>query len=355
MSTQPSAKSTEEGDQPPSPVPVLLLYNVVEQLEQGEARDLVTDQEVVHTAQCIAEGLCSTGHDVTVAPVRDETDVARVAASADPDNVLVFNLCENLGGRAEDEPKVPALLEQLGFQYTGSPAPTLATCLNKSFTKAHLANYQVPTAPYQVFYHADDPIAVPLPAIVKPLAQDASIGIDRSSVVHDERALRHRVEYILETYRQPALVEAFIVGREFNVGVWGNGVAHTLPLAEIDFSAWPDPYSQVVHFEAKWDEGCTEYQTMNVLCPAQVEPDLAERIHQVALAAYQAMGCRDYARVDLRVAPADGVPYVLEVNPNPCLATDGGFANAARVAGFDYAHMAHQIASWAWWRRDKHS
>jgi D-alanine-D-alanine ligase len=210
----------------------------------------------------------------------------------------------------------------------------------------------VPTAPYQVFYRADEAITVPLPAIVKPQAQDASIGIDRNSVVHDERALRQRVEYVLETYRQPALVEAFVAGREFNVGVWGNGVAHTLPLAEIDFSAWADPYRHVVHVEAKWDESAPEYQTMNVLCPVQVEPGLAERIQQVVLAAYKAMGCRDYARVDLRVK--DDVPYVLEVNPNPCLATDGGFANGARVAGYDYAHMAHQIAAWAWWRRGKH-
>jgi D-alanine-D-alanine ligase len=352
MSTHASSTNAEEGDKPPSLIPVLLLYNVVEQLDQGEARDLVTDQEVVRTAQCIAEGLRSTGHDVTVTPVRDEADVARAASNNDPESTLVFNLCENLGGRAEDEPKVPAALEEMGFQYTGSPARTLATCLNKSFTKAQLAASGVPTAPYQVFQRADEPIAVPLPAIVKPQAQDASIGIDRSSVVHDERALRRRVEYILDTYRQPALVEAFIVGREFNVGVWGNGVAHTLPLAEIDFSAWGDPYSHVVHFDAKWDEESAEYQTMNVICPAAVESDLAEQIRRVVLAAYTAMGCRDYARVDLRVR--DGVPYVLEVNPNPCLATDGGFANAARVARYDYAHMAHQIATWAWWRRDKH-
>ena len=351
MSTYSSA---EEGDKPPSPVPVLLLYNVVEQLDLGEARDLVTDLEVVHTAQSIAEGLRSTGHDVTVAPVRDVTDVLQVAQPSDPEATLVFNLCENLGGRPEDEPEVPEALERLGFQYTGSPAQTLATCLNKSYTKAQLAHRHVPTAPFQVFHRADEPIEVPLPAIVKPQAQDASIGIDRDSVVHDERALRRRVEYILDAYRQPALVEAFVVGREFNVGVWGNGVAHTLPLAEIDFSGWADPYTHIVHFEAKWNEACAEYQTMNVICPAQVEPELAERIRQVVLAAYQAMGCRDYARVDLRVAAADGVPYVLEVNPNPCLATDGGFANAARVAGFDHGQMAHRIASWAWWRRSEH-
>jgi len=346
--------TSEDSDQPPSPVPVLLLYNLVEQLDQGEARDLVTDQEVVHTAQSIAQGLRSTGHEVRVAPVRDLEDVSRAAEDVQPETTLVFNLCENLAGRAEDEPRVPEKLEQLGFQYTGSPARTLATCLNKSYTKAQLMGRGVPTAPYQVFRRANEPVSVPLPAIVKPQAQDASIGIDRSSVVHDERALRCRVEYILDTYRQPALVEAFLIGREFNVGVWGNGVAHTLPLAEIDFSAWTDPYSHVVHFEAKWDEACPEYQTMNVLCPAQVEPDLARRIERVVLAAYKATGCRDYARVDLRVTQADGVPHVLEVNPNPCLATDGGFANAARVAGYDYACMTHQIVSWAWWRRGKH-
>jgi len=346
------SSGNDEGDKPPSPVPVLLLYNIVEQLDQGEARDLVTDQEIVHTAQAIADGLRSTGHDVTPMPVRDEADVLRAAQQCDPETTLAFNLCENLGGRPEDEAQVPALLERQRVQYTGSPAQTLATCLNKAYTKERLASRQVPTAPYQVFHRADERITVPLPAIVKPQGQDASIGIDRNSVVHDEHALRCRVEYILDTYRQPALVEAFIVGREFNVGVWGNGVAHTLPVSEIDFSAWADPYQHVVHFDAKWTEDSAEYQTMHVICPAQVEADLAERIEKVALAAYATMGCRDYARIDLRVK--DGVPYVLEVNPNPCLHRDGGFANAARIAGHDYAQMADRIAGWAWRRRNRH-
>lgn len=344
--------ANEESEQPPSPIPVLLLYNLVEQLAQGEVRDLVADQEVIHTARSIAEGLRSTGHDVRVEPVRSGSDIPGAVRGSDPDHTLIFNLCENLGGRPEDEALVPGELEKLGFQYTGSPSGTLASCLNKAQTKATLAQNGVPTASYQVFHNSREAILVPLPAIVKPQSNDASVGIDRDSVVHDATALRRRVEYILDTYRQPALVEAFIAGREFNVGVWGNGVAHTLPLAEIDFSAWPNPYTQIVHFDAKWNEGAAEYQTMNVLCPAPVDPDLAACIQEVALSAYRTMGCRDYARVDIRVQA--NVPYVLEVNPNPCLATDGGFANAARVAGYDYARMAHQIATWAWWRRGKH-
>jgi D-alanine-D-alanine ligase len=290
---------------------------------------------------------------VTMAAIRREEDILPAVAGVDPATTLVFNLCEALGGTAGGESKVPRLLDELGFQYVGATAENLDACLNKAEAKALLLSRGIPTAPYQVFHHPGEPIHVPLPAIVKPVAEDCSLGITRDSVVHDAPALRRQVAYILETYKQPALVEMFLDGREFNVGVWGNGAAHVLPVAEIDFSAWDEKTLRVVNFDAKWNEASSEYQSMPVLCPAPVDPALEDRIRQVALAAYKAMGCRDYARVDLR--EKGGAPYVLEVNPNPCLATDGGFANAARVAGYDYAHMAHQIAEWAWWRRNHHT
>jgi len=338
----------QEDDEPPPSI--LLLYNLVEGVVRGEAHDLVADQEVVATAQMLADALTAAGHQVVTAPVRE--DVAAAMAGYDPRDLLVFNLCENLGGRSQDEAKVPAALEQLGFHYTGSPARTLATCLNKAQTKALLVAHGIPTAAYQVFCRPDAPVRGGLlPAIVKPLAEDASHGISRESVVHTPEQLRERVDYVLRTYRQPALVEAFIDGREFNIGIWGNGAPHPLPLAELDFSAWDDPFLRVCNYDAKWNEAAPEYHTMPVLCPAPVERELAARIEDVALRAYRATSCRDYARVDLRLA--GGIPYVLEVNPNPCLAPDAGFFNAARVAGYDYPGMAHRIASWAWRRRQK--
>ena len=103
-----------------------------------------------------------------------------------------------------------------------------------------------------------------------------------------------------------------------------------------------------MNFDAKWNDQSLEYNHMPIRCPAPVDRRLQKHIQDIALAAYRTMGCRDYARVDMR--EKDGQVYVLEVNPNPCLAIDGGFAYSARVAGYDYAHMAHQIAEWAWWR-----
>ncbi len=346
-----SGSNQEESAEPPSPVSVLVLYDVVEALERGEARDLVTDLETIQTAHSIAEALRRTGHQVALAAIRRLDDVAAAVQAFDPNTTLVFNLCEALGGTSKGESQVPRLLDQLGFHYAGATGDNLDACLNKSYAKARLLEYGVPTAPYQVFHHPGEPVQVPLPAIVKPVAEDCSLGITRDSVVHDEQALRRQVTYILTTYKQPALVEKFLDGREFNVAIWGNGRAHVLPVAEIDFSAWAETSLRVVNFDAKWNEASPEYRSMPVQCPAPLDRALEKRIHQAALAAYRAMGCRDYARVDMR--EKDGIPYVLEVNPNPCLATDGGFANAVRVAGYDYAHMAHQIAQWAWWRRRK--
>lgn len=344
--------SQEDSEEPPSSLPVLVIYSVVEQHERGEAGNIVADEETVQTAHSIADALRASGHPVSMAAIRREEDVLPAVVGFDPDSTLVFNLCEALGGISGDESKIPRLLDALGFQYVGATAENLDACLNKGDAKARLQGHGISTAPYQVFRHSGEPTNVPLPAIVKPVSEDCSLGITQDSVVHDAAALRRQVAYILEVYKQPALVEMFLDGREFNVSVWGNGTAHVLPLAEIDFASWDDRTPRVVNFDAKWNPASPEYCATPVLCPAPVSPALGARICQTALAAYQVMGCRDYARVDMR--EKDGVPYVLEVNPNPCLATDGGFARAARVAGYDYARMAHQIAEWAWWRRGRH-
>lgn len=343
-----SSLHQEEEEPPPDLASILVMYSVVETPQCGEARDILTDLETLETAHSIADGLGVLGCGVTTAPVRCEQDIPQAVEGLDPRTTLIFNLCETLGGKSSDESTVPRWLDRLGFSYSGAAANTLDDCLDKSRTKARLSKLGVPTASYQVFHHPQEPVSVPLPAIVKPVAEDCSLGITRDSVVWDEPALRRQVAYILDTYRQPALTEMFLDGREFNVGVWGNGTTHVLPIAEIDFSAWPEHDLRVVNFDAKWNEDSREYWSMPVLCPAPIPAALARRIRRTALAAYQAMGCRDYARVDMR--EKDGIPYVLEVNPNPCLATDGGFANAARVAGYDYPHMAGQIATWAWWR-----
>jgi D-alanine-D-alanine ligase len=335
------------------PAKVLVGYSAVEKLDRGEARDLETDLETIETAETIAKNLRKAGFDAETYIVYTLHDVDRLSEKYDPDNLLFFNLCEHLQGRATDDVKITTRLDRLGFTYTGAPTATLRRTLDKGRAKQVLQKQNIPTAPFQVFVRADEPIAVPLPAIVKPVAEDASLGITRESVVFDEAQLRDRVQYILDVYHQSALVEEYIIGREFNIGLWGNGTTHILPVAELSFTQWENPYQQFCHFDAKWNPEALEYQTMPVICPAEIDAATTERIRDVAYRSYQALNCRDYARVDLRVR--DGVPYVLEVNPNPCLSPDAGFPNAARVAGYAYHKMTAQIVEWAWGRRVGHA
>jgi D-alanine-D-alanine ligase len=335
------------------PGTVLVAYSAVEALGRGEAKDIETDLETIDTAKALAKNLREVGYNADTYVVNSMSDIDLLADEFDVDDLLVFNLCEHLKGVVKDDHKIATRMDLLGIQYTGAGPATLHVSLNKSRTKRILEHHLIPTAPHGLFEHDKQRSSVPLPAIVKPVAEDASMGITRDSVVFNNKKLQEQVQYVLDVYRQPAIVEEFIAGREFNVGVWGNGHTHVLPIAELNYDQWSDPYQQFLHYDAKWNPDCKEYQTMPVMCPAPVDAPVAKRIRDVAYRAFQALGCRDYARVDMRLR--DGVPYVLEVNANPCLAHDAGFPNAAREAGYTYPYMTKQIADWAWWRRGKHA
>jgi D-alanine-D-alanine ligase len=344
-------EEASEPPDPPGPGQILVIYSVVDTLERGEPSDLLADMETAEIAHSISEALQASGHVVIEAPIRSEADLRTALHAIDPATTLVFNLCEALGGAIDGETRVARVLEAAGVRYSGGTPDNLDCCRDKAFTKARLLEHGVSTAPYQVFNTAAQAVTVPLPAIVKPVAEDSSAGITPHAVVHDERALRERVAYVLQTYRQAALVEMFLDGREFNVSIWGSGAeAHVLGIGE---SIYPGaaPDESIMDFDSKWVPESPEYTDFKVLYPAPVDAVLEGVITRLALDAYRVMGCRDYARVDMR--EKDGQLYVLEVNPNPCLASDGGFANAARAAGLTYAQMAHQIARLAWQRYTK--
>jgi len=328
---------------------VIVAYSTIETSLRGQPYELEAELETASTACTIAQELTGSGIPAEARAIQGLADLDRLAEEVDPGRTVVFNLCEQLEGDTQRDAEAAQRLSDLGFTYTGAPPATLASCLDKSRTKATLLAAGIPVAAHQVFRHAGELIRVPLPALVKPVAEDASIGIDRESVVHDEPALRRRVEQILDLYHEPALAEEFIDGREFHVGLWGNGRLHTLPLTEIDYREWVDPYRRFLHFDAKWNTESVEFQTMPVTCPAEVDEDLSRRLRVVARRTYRLMRCRDYARVDLRLK--NGEPLVLEVNPNPCLEPDGGFARAAEVAGYDYPAMLARIVRWARQRR----
>lgn len=318
---------------------ILVVYNVIEKLEQGESHDLFAEQEIVLVERFIEEALQLHGHTTVAVPIRD--DLWGPLKAFDPNEWFIFNLCESIRNKTYLEPYIISAFEHLGFRYTGSERRTLTNSLNKARTKEILQAHGLPTAAYQVFTPWTIHRHLEFPLIVKPVSEDASIGITRNSVVRDDRALRRQVRYIWETYHQAALVEEFLEGREFNVTILGNDSPRVLPLSEINFRHISDPLARIVSFRAKWVPSSPEYLDTPPTCPARVAESTKRRIEEVARRAYQAMGLRDYGRVDIRLK--NGTPYVLEVNPNADLSPDAGIARAARVAGMSYDDLADEI------------
>ncbi|HEX4602193.1 MAG TPA: hypothetical protein VH116_12420 [Gemmatimonadales bacterium] len=274
------------------------------------------------------------GHAIRKLPVRHDLRWLRAARGAD----LVFNLCEGVHGKSEWEEHVVGMLEFAGVPVTGASLWTLAACRRKPIANALLAQAGLPIPRWTIAQGKieDD---FPLPAIVKPAAEDASAGLDRTSVVADRKALRARVAAMTEQF-DDVLVQEYIAGREFNVGFVGSRV---LPISEIDFSSMPHGAWPILTYAGKWEPGSPDDLGSQPVCPASVPQKLGDKLVRIAEAAWRVMQGKGYGRVDLRV-DEPGRVWLLEVNPNPDLNDDAGLSRMARAAGWDYAELVRRIA-----------
>lgn len=256
---------------------------------------------------------------------------------------LVVNLCESVNADSRGEMIIPCLLELMGLPFTGSGAVSLGLALHKDKAKQLLRAQGIATPEFVIVSRVDELscVGLPFPLIVKPVREDASVGIDFDSVVFDAAGLARAVRAVLRTFAQPALVERYIAGREIYVPLLGNQPRGHLPLTEIAFGEAFAGKPNVVVYRAKWEPESSEYKdSPGVPCALDVHTE--GRLVELACAAFAALDCRDYGRVDLRIS-ADGEPYVIEVNPNCDLSPDAGFANAARAAGLDYRALASRL------------
>ncbi len=307
-------------------------------------------REVVEVAAAMADALAGRGRTIELIPV--DQDLATVhAAFAERLPDVVLNLCESLAADSRGEMVVPAVLEVLGVPFTGSPAIALGLALHKDKAKDVLKGRGIPTPGYCVVGRVEDLVSVdlPFPLIVKPAREDASMGIDFDSVVRDRAALGKAVAKVLRTFKQPALVEQYVEGREVYVPLLGNGPRRALPLTEIHFGAAFDGKPHVLGYRAKWEPDsreCLESPSRT----AQLPKELERRCVEVALAAFEALECRDYGRVDLRVDER-GECHVIDINPNCDLHPGAGFASAAATAGIGYADLALHLVELALERR----
>jgi D-alanine-D-alanine ligase len=327
-----------------SAVEVVVLYSVALSLERGLPEDFLAEEETADVAHHVAEALEGEVGAVHEVPVWD--DVVSSMRPFDPHRHVVFNLVESLEGRAFTEPEVPRTLRSLGFIHTGGSYRALRRGNNKLSTKRMAAEAGLHTPRFQVFHRLNGcKVEVPLPAIVKPIAEGGSLGVTQASLVRTPEELLARVDHCLQTYHQPALAEEYIAGREINVALWGNGLPEVLPLSEITFVWTKDPYQQFVTFDAKWVKTSVEYKRTPAICPARLSAQEQADIEAAACKAYQLVGVKGFARVDIRLR--DGIPYILEVNVNPDLSPDAGFFRSASAAGHSYRSMVLHIVKMA--------
>lgn len=319
-----------------------VVYNTNGEPHRGEPRDIIAIQETAEIAESIGNALSQMGYSYIKLPVRTSLDELRASLSSlSTENTLIFNVCDDFGGVSLGAARVAEVIEGMGFMYTGETTNAIALCMDKAQTKERLILSGVPTPPYQIFERPGGEFQLNFPVIIKPMTEDASFGIDFESVAWEAQAVFTRVAYIIEKYRQPALVEEFLVGRELTVGLLGNEVLEALPISEIDFSSIDDPYRRILTYEAKWMVDSPLYRATQSICPADLSVEEAEQVLGVASEAYRAVSLRDYGRIDIRYV--DGIPFVIEVNEAPDLAEDAGFAKASAVAGYSYARMIERI------------
>ncbi len=227
----------------------------------------------------------------------------------------------------------------------------MGNCLNKERTKEILCSNGIKTpraitlTPKSKFTNKD--INLNYPLIIKLVDEDASIGISENSVVNNYKELKKHFTFLSETYKKNLIVEEYIVGRELNCAVLGDKV---LPISEIDFTGLPENLPKIVTYDGKWIEDSTYYNHTKPICPAKLDSEIKKQIEATAIHAYNVLKCRDYARVDVRLAN-DGTPYVIEVNPNPDVSSDSGFARAAAASGKSYSELLSTITDFALQRK----
>jgi D-alanine-D-alanine ligase len=301
--------------------------------------DFSAEYDDESTVEAIAEALKKGGCEVT--KIEADEDAYGKIKRLKPD--IVFNIAEGLRGESR-ESHIPAMLEMLGIPHTGSGPLTLAVALDKALTHQVLASSGVPSPKFQVFRRADEKISkrLKLPLVVKPLAEGSSKGVRNNSIVRDERSLREQVSWVIKTYNQPAIVESFLSGREFTVGLIGNDDPIVLPIVEILLDKLPEGANPLYSYEAKWVWDVPQKPLEIFNCPANISKSLEKQIKRIALKTFRALNCRDLCRIDMRL-DKDGKPRVLEVNPLPGLIPDPAahscLPEAARAAGFTYEEL----------------
>jgi len=323
---------------------VALVYNAGAALVPDIPEDRGSSADLRLMIRHMGRVLRSLGHRVTILPLaHDLFAFQRKLRRLKPD--VVFNQYDDVVHGALYEMRFAAIVRMMGFPLTGSPALALGLSRYKHTSASLLNGLGIPVPPCTELLEKVgdvDHYKWKFPLIVQPSQEHAGIGLDRESVVKSKKALRYQVRQILQHYNQPALVQHFLPGREFNVGIVGGKRLQLMPLAEVCYQQLPPEVPPIMSYAAKWIETSLEYKKTFVICPAEVEPELERQINDIALRAFRAVGAWGYGRVDIRL-DEEGIPRVLEVNCNASLEDGVGLARSAKKAGIPYPQLIQTI------------
>jgi D-alanine-D-alanine ligase len=311
-------------------LPVLLLTDVNPRWPPEEIQERITATGI------LLQSMRKTGHPATSIYMETE-ELPESLFGYRPSEVIVFNLCDEVPGIPRSCALAALKLEESGFTFTGSDSRALVLGQDKRQILHLLHKHGVNVPKWEEYASPDNITWETFPAIVKPAFEHCSYGITRESVVQTHPELAVRIQYILDEFQQPALVEDFIDGREFHVGIIGNDPPTVFPPAEIDYSAFADIHDRLCTYESNFDKTSLAYQVTTPKLPVELSDEQLSLMNAMVLRAYQITGCRDYARMDIRLHA--GVFYILDVNHNPDIGPQTSIVLGAERVGLSYGQF----------------
>ena len=294
----------------------------------------------------VVDALTKLGHEPTLHQLDGSLKSLHALPKLDCD--IIFNLSESFAGNDTADYNIAAYLELVGRPFTGSGSHGLMLAQDKSVAKKIFAFHRIATPIFARSFRGRLAFSDELhfPVIVKPMREDGSIGIEFNAVVSSIKELMERIDWLHEQFDSPILIEEYVEGREMYVGVLGNENPEPLPVIELDLSKLPEGTPRIAAAEVKWGKGTKAYRDTKSIVATDLSEETTALLHSTAVAAYQALELRDYGRVDMRLKP-DGTVSVIEVNPNPWLASRAELAQAARKAGRTYSQLVEEIVGFA--------
>lgn len=272
-------------------------------------------------------------------------DLWNILKKYDPDDTIIFNLCETMPGFRCGERRIVEFIANKGFTFTGNKAEVIGLSYDKQKVKRILTSLGI-NVPHGAVLAPKEASGWHLfPAIVKPALDHCSLTITEESVVFNPVSLKKQILLVNNELKQPALVEDFIDGREFHVSVWNNKPPEMLPPAEMDFSAFPDLKERLCTYDSKYLPGSEHYEKIRTLIPAPLDKKQLKKLEETVIKAWRGFGCLDYARFDVRLRNDEF--YLLDINPNNDISIDTSFALSAEIAGVSYKQMVKRIVMMA--------